>query len=199
MAPASVAVKRPPPEMVKLYAWDDHGQAEEVFLPLSALDEPDFVHLGLLDVIVLGLRQGSVVVIGRISEDDPHGTVTRSCTQALPMTQQQLLERCTQPMPDLPRWVILGLDGEWFAFQGWRFMHCLVGDHGCLRLHVYSRSIEEHPSCATARRGLRPSRPTRSGGSKAFGVPLGGAGRTRSQASGLTRSGGRYVPHLFLP
>ena len=45
MAPASVAVKRPPPEMVKLYAWDDHGQAEEVFGLLVFSQGNDFKYL----------------------------------------------------------------------------------------------------------------------------------------------------------
>ena len=49
---------------VKGYVWSVGGsgvQALEVLLPYSALDSPDWRTVGLLDVVVCGLRDGEVL------------------------------------------------------------------------------------------------------------------------------------------
>ena len=118
--------------------------------------------MGLLDgLVVLGIREGALVTVPTIDDLHPEHTLTRSCALAEPKTQAELLDRAFVKPPRLPaKWILVGLDGEWAGFQGWRLPHCFCGDHSVLRLHLYSRSIEEHPSCATAHRGSRkPSAP----------------------------------------
>ena len=46
----------------------------------------------------------------------------------------------------------VGWDKQWVGFRGWAIPHMLVGDPTLRRVHVYSRVVEEHPTCATASR-----------------------------------------------
>ena len=46
----------------------------------------------------------------------------------------------------------MGWDQAWVGFRGWALAHMLVGSPDPRRVHVFSRIVEEHPTCATANR-----------------------------------------------
>ena len=54
--------------MVEAYAWRADGIACEAVLPYEEIDSPEWqtVHVGLLDVVVCGLRGGEVLCMPRL-------------------------------------------------------------------------------------------------------------------------------------
>jgi len=139
--------------LLKGYAWRQ-GIAVEAVLPYSVLDTPEWHTIGLLDVLVGGLRNGQVLCVPRLDVEQYAATArahSREYQVLLPAEAMAMARHC--PPPAVPvKWVCLGWDGRWCGLYGWMLVHVLVGDGSVGRVHLYSRVVEEHPTCASAKR-----------------------------------------------
>jgi hypothetical protein len=140
-------------------AWTADGGAVQVVLARAMAETADWQEVGDLDVVVGGLRDGHMVCSQRLdcstsetiastmesSRDGP--SFVLSVQEALDMANKNG-RRARPPR----RWVCVGWDKQWVGFRGWAVAHMLVGGYAPRRVHVYSRIVQEHPSCASAGR-----------------------------------------------
>ena len=133
--------------MVRLYMWDTDGAAQQTLIPYDELGGDSWVNVGLIAGVVCGLRDHAVLYTpnGEFHDSSANFKVL-SPVRAAEMAQQN-------PFPIFPsQWIALGWDGDWIAFYGWAMIHVLIGDGSVARVHLYSRRVKEHPTCASANR-----------------------------------------------
>merc|ERR1712196_107038 len=70
-----VTMRSTHPPSILVYTWDRLGNAVEALLPYAAVDSPNWSRLGLLDVVVTGLKNG-VVLCGRRADSKRPGMGT---------------------------------------------------------------------------------------------------------------------------
>ena len=142
-----------PPEVV-VYCWDMHtGEAREGLVPYSALETDEWERIGMLDCVVFGLDDGWVMTAERADSERPGMGARRACDLKQLTPGEAMVMARQNPHPTFShKWVCIGWDARWNGLYGWMLVHAFAGDGSVLRFHVYSRSFEEHPSCATVNR-----------------------------------------------
>jgi hypothetical protein len=141
--------------LLKGYVWNVREEAVEMILHYSELDSPEWCVVGALEVVVCGLRNGEVLCMPRLDVDSYDVTARVRSSQYDVLRPAAAMEMAlNHPLPTTPvKWACLGWDGKWCGLYGWMLVHALVGDGSVGRVHIYSRLVEEHPSCASVKRG----------------------------------------------
>ena len=144
---------------IRCVAWSQAGGALQVLLRRESCETADWKEVGRLDVVVGGLRAGDVVCTPRLdmsSVADMEWSMREATTgPGYVLTAEEAMEMAARNGRRLQpprRYVCVGWDKQWVGFRGWAIPHMLVGDPTLRRVHVYSRVVEEHPTCATASR-----------------------------------------------
>lgn len=140
--------------IIKAYIWSSDGTAGEATLPYSFVDSSDWSTIGLLDVVVCGLRAGQVLCSPRLNVDKYNETAFTSTTQCDVLTFADALRQAkSNPAPRFPvKWIGLGWCGDWCGLFGWMLPHLLIGDGAVGRVHLYSRMVSSNPTSVTAKR-----------------------------------------------
>ena len=143
---------------LRCYGWQVDGRAVELQVPMAFAESSEWVEVGTLGVLVSGLVDCTVRVrelLDSTSWESIRQTMDSDASPARILSSAEALEMTGvhERRPRLPfTHVCLGWDGEPIGFTGWGVLHALLGDPAPRRLHVYSRIVTEHPSCATAKR-----------------------------------------------